>query len=356
MKKDKIGVAIIGTGRISDLHAAEYVSNPNCRIVALCDLSLDRASERARAWGAGGAVIETDYIEVLQREDVDLVEILLPHHLHLPVALDAMEAGKAVSLQKPMCKSESEADRLVEAADKAAAPFKLFENFLFHPPVLRAKELIKEGAIGEPVSIRIKSNPGTSKTAWNVPNSAIGWRQDRDLSGGGPLVFDDGHHKFALAWSFMGMPSKVHAFAESSRARSGELLDAPAIISFLFPGPKVGSFEIAYSPDLEIDTMFYPQDDRVEITGTSGVIWINCGHGRLGDPPPLAMYSEGKTTEFRDMASTWEHSFLLSARHFVDVLIKGGEPVLTAREGRQILRIALAAEKSARTGESVLLH
>ncbi|MDE0113617.1 MAG: Gfo/Idh/MocA family oxidoreductase [Albidovulum sp.] len=356
MGTKEIGVAVIGTGRISDLHAAEYMRNPNCRIVALCDADANRAAERARAWGVKGAAISTDFREVLDRGDVDLVEILLPHHLHLQAALEAMNAGKAVSLQKPMCLSESEADKLVEAAEMHTRPFKVFENFLFHPPVMRANELVEEGAIGEIVSIRIKSNPGISRTSWKIPESANQWRQDRSRSGGGPLVFDDGHHKFALAWSFMGMPSKVHAFVERTRTRSGYLLDAPGIISFLFPGPKVGSFEIAYSPELEIDTQYYAQDDRVEITGTSGVLWINCGHGRLGDPPPLAMYRNGNTTEYRDMISTWEQSFLLSTRHFIDVLMNGGRPVLTAREGRQVLRMALAAEESARTGSSVPLQ
>ena len=62
---------------------------------------------------------------------------------------------------------------------------------------MKAKALIDEGAIGEPLSIRIKSNSGKGKTAWEIPSSADAWRQDKE-TGGGPLVFDDGHHKFAL--------------------------------------------------------------------------------------------------------------------------------------------------------------
>ena len=288
MQSGPIGVGIVGTGRISDLHAIEYLANPLARIVALCDVDPARAAARAAAWGLEDVAIDGDIDTLLTRPEVDLVEILLPHHLHLDAALKAVAAGKIVSLQKPMCISLDEADRLVAAADASDRPFKVFENFVFYPPVIRARELIAEDAIGTPLSIRIKSNPGKSATAWDVPASAIAWRQRADQSGGGPLVFDDGHHKFALAWHFMGEPEEVHAFiGDTETADHRERLDAPSIVSFRFPGNRIGNLEIVHSPELEIATRHYAQDDRVEITGSKGVIWLNGGHGRLAGAPPV---------------------------------------------------------------------
>ena len=353
MHAGPVGVGIVGTGRISDLHAIEYLTNPAARIVALCDADTDRAAWRAAAWGLDGVAIDDDIDGLLTRPDVDLVEILLPHHLHLEAALKAIDADKIVSLQKPMCVSMAQADRLVAAAEASDRPFKVFENFLFYPPVVRARELIAGGAIGTPLSIRIKSNPGRSTTAWKVPESAIAWRQRPEQSGGGPLVFDDGHHKFALAWHFMGQPEEVHAFIGHTEAADGSWLDAPSMVSFRFPGNRIGNLEVVHSPELEIVTRHYAQDDRVEITGTRGVIWINCGHGRLGDPPPLVLYRDGAVTAFRDVDSGWEQSFVMSTRHYLDVLARGDQPVLTAREGRQVLRFALGALESARVGRAV---
>ena len=348
-----VGVGIAGTGRISDLHAIEYLANPAARIVALCDTDTALAARRAAAWGLDDVAIEEDIDGLVGRPDVDLVEILLPHHLHLPAALKAIDAGKIVSLQKPMCISMEEADRLVEAAESSARPFKVFENFLFYPPVIRAREWIAEGAIGTPLSIRIKSNPGRSATAWEVPDSAIAWRRQTEKSGGGPLVFDDGHHKFALAWHFMGEPEEVHAFIGHSETTDRSWIDAPSMVTFRFPGNRVGSLEVVHSPEMEIVTRHYAQDDRVEITGTRGVIWINGGHGRLGNAAPLALYRDGTLTEFRDVETGWEQSFVLSTRHYLEVLTRGGTPVLTAREARQVLRFALAATESARLGKPV---
>ncbi len=349
-----INVGIIGAGRISDLHAMEYLQNPGARITALCDRNVAGARAKAAEWGIGGIAIEDDIDRFLARNDIELVEILLPHHLHLPVALKAIAAGKTVSLQKPMCLNLDEADQLVAAAEASDKPFKIFENFIFYPPVLKARELIDSDAIGTPLSIRIKSNPARSKTAWDVPAAANAWRQEKTHAGGGPLVFDDGHHKFALAWHFMGDPEEVHAFIGDCEGPGGIRFDAQSIISFRFPGNRIGNLEIVYSPEMELVTRHYAQDDRVEITGTKGVIFINGGHGRLGATPPVVLYRDGILSTY-DVPTGWEQSFVLSTRHYINALQTGGAPVLTAREGRQILRFASAAEQSAREGRTIRL-
>ena len=352
---DRIGVGFIGTGRISDLHAIEYLNDPKAEIVALCDRDVNLARQRAAAWGLRNPFITDDMAELLKRSDVDLVEILLPHHLHRAAALAAIAAGKAVSLQKPMCLNLAEADEVVDAARQTGVPLKVFENFIFYPPVMKATELIAEGAIGEPLTIRIKSNPGTSKTAWKIPVGASAWRQQTSLSGGGPLVFDDGHHKFALAWHFMGQAEQVHAWISHTTAPDGFVFDAPAMISFRFPGNRYGNLEIVYSKDLLLETRHYAQDDRVEITGSKGIIWINQGHGKLGETPPVQLYCDGALTSYTLMDTGWEWSFIHSTRYHLKALREGLPLKLTGAEGREVLRFALAAEESARIGKAVTL-
>ncbi len=346
----------IGTGRISDLHAAAYFGNARARIAALCDRDADLARRRAESWGLADVFITDDVDELLARPSVDLVEILLPHHLHFPVAMKAIAADKIVSLQKPMCTTLAEADLLVEAVEASGRPFRVFENFVFFPPVVRARELVDAGAIGDPLAIRIKSNSGISRTAWEVPEAATRWRQSREQSGGGPLVFDDGHHKFALARHFMGDPVSVHAYVGNTRVADGVTLDAPSIISFQFRDGRIGSFEIVHSPELEIATRHYAQDDRVEVTGTRGVIWVNCGHGRLRGAAPVAVFRDGELTTHSDMATGWEQSFAMASRHFLDCLAEERPANLTVRDARQVLRFALAAEASGQTGARIDLE
>jgi predicted dehydrogenase len=352
---DQVRAGFIGAGRISDLHALEYIANPDAEIVAIADADRALAERRGRAWGFPNAKIYDDYRALLDDPAVNAVEILLPHHLHCEAALLAMDAGKHVSLQKVMTTTVADADRLVEKARTARGVFRVFENFIFYPPVMKAKALIETGAIGTPVSIRVKSNPGRSRTAWPVPAPADAWRQDRRTNGGGPLAFDDGHHKFALGWYFMGLADEVHAWIGETPRPGGGTVDAPGIISWKFPGNRYGHLELAYSPDLEIVTVHYPQDDRLEITGTAGVIAISRGHGRIVEGPALVLHAGGKTEAFSfpDAELGWEASFVHSTRHWIEALRNGTTPHLTGEEGRDILRFTLAAQLSAELGRAV---
>ncbi len=345
-----IRVGIIGCGRISDLHAQAYLEHPKASITAICDTVPANLAARGAAWGVAEKDRHGDYRELLARDDVDMVEILIPHHLHATVALAAMDAGKHVSLQKPMANDLADADAMIARAAERGVVFKVFENFVFYPPVERAKALVEAGEIGEIRSIRLKSNPGWSPTAWEVPAAASAWRSDAARCGGGPLVFDDGHHKFAIAWHFLGLAERVHAFIGST---FDGLLDAPSLVSWTHPGGAVGSLEVVYSPELRLDTVHYAQDDRVEITGTRGVIWVTRGHGRMLDVAPVVMYRDGVTTCHDDMPTGWESSFVRSGQHFVDALLAGTAPALTGEQGREVLAFTLAAQASARAGQAV---
>lgn len=351
---DKLRVGIIGTGRISDLHALEYLENEHAEIVAVADTNRDLATQRGTAWGVPDEHIFASYQDLLGLPEVDLVEILLPHHLHYQATLDAAAAGKNISVQKPMAVNVQEADEMIAAAKKAGVILKVFENFIFYPPVLKAKELIDAGEIGTPLTIRIKSNSATSPNSWKVPAYAQAWRFNPEECGGGPLVFDDGHHKFSLGWYFMGMAEEVHAWIGATRVEYG-YLDSPAIVSWKFPGNRYGSLEVVNSPDMVLDTRHYAQDDRIEITGTRGVIWVTRGHGKMMDVPPVILYRDGQMTGYSDMPTGWEYSFIYSTRHFITAYLKGEPPILTGEQGRDILRFALAAQESARTGQSVRL-
>ena len=346
-------VGIIGAGRISDLHALEYLQNDRTQIAAVCDIDAESAQRRAAAWNVPPARVFTNHHDLLALPDLDLVEVLLPHHLHHPVTLEALAAGKDVSVQKPIALSLAQADEMIAAAAAAGRTLRVYENFIFYPPVVHARELIDAGEIGDPLTIRIKSNAGFSPTAWHVPLTAWAWRFDPAICGGGPLLFDDGHHKFALAWHFMGLAEEVHAWIGQMELMPGRVLDTPAIVSWKFPGNRLGSLEVVYSPQLQIETSYYPQDDRVEITGTKGVIWINGGHGRLTDSPPVILSRDGQTRTFSDIPAGWEQSFIHATRHLIDALHDGGPPRLTGPEGRTILRSLLAAQESASTGHAV---
>jgi predicted dehydrogenase len=342
-----INVGVIGAGRISDLHARAYADNDRARIVAVADPSEENRETRGERWGVAPQRRFATAEELIADDSVDMVEILVPHHLHLPLALAAMDAGKAVSLQKPMGLTVAEADQMVARAEETGVAFKVFENFVFYPPIQRARALIDDGAIGDVLAIRLKSSVGYSPEGWWVPPEALAWRFDMAKSGGGPQVFDDGHHKFATAWYLHGLPTTIHAYIGSSFDGA---LDSPSLVSWQYADGAVGSFEATFSPEMTLHGRYYGQDDRVEITGTKGVIWVTRGHGRQQDLAPVIVYRAGRTEHHDDMDADWGVSFERSGRHFVDVLVDGGDPVITGVQGRALLACELAALESARRG------
>jgi predicted dehydrogenase len=339
------GVAIIGCGQISDLHAAAYTDRSDARIVALIDRDTRLAQAKRDCWGVPGAAVYEDYREALERDDVHLAEILVPHDLHYEIAVAALQAGKHVSLQKPMTTTLADADRLVEADDSAAGRFRVFENFLFYPPVQRAKEIIDSGELGDIASVAIRGIGGYSDSSWPPP--AQPWRFDASRCGGGPAVFDDGHHMFAIAMHLVGPIARVHSWIKTTEWEPGKKADIPALVSWEYASGALGSWLVTSSPGLYIHTGQYAQNDSVEVTGTRGVMWVTRGHGHLTDLPPVIVATGRQIRYHQDLDADWAVSFRRSSHHFLDAITTGQPAVLPARTAREILRVSFAAEQSA---------
>ena len=138
-----IRVAIVGCGRISDLHEMGYRNREDAIITAVYDIDKTRAQTQAKAWSV--EKVCSSYEEILADPEIDIVELLVPHHLHASMTVEACQAGKHVSVQKPMALNIAEADRMIEAAIKAGVVLRIYENFVFYPPYVRAKEMIESG-------------------------------------------------------------------------------------------------------------------------------------------------------------------------------------------------------------------
>jgi len=347
-----IRVAIVGCGRISDLHILGYRDRDDARVVAVCDTNHRRARAKAQAWGV--ARVYTDYQQVLEDPEIDLVELLVPHDLHAPMTVAACRAGKHVSVQKPMALSAAEADQMIEAARAAGVVLRVYENFVFYPPHVRAKEMIEAGEIGEPQMIRIHVSTGKSKTAWKVPLSAWVWRFDEKRCGGGPLVFDHGYHLFSLAYYLMGPVERVVAWIDRSPVVPTKYVDAPAVMMFQFKAPRrYGVMDFAHTPNLVMESIYYADDDRVEVIGDKGIIFVNRCTAKTVDLPPLMLFRDGRTTAISVDRFEWHDSFIDCTRHLIGVLTRGGQPVLDGPTGKAVLQFTLAALISSRTGQEV---
>ncbi len=169
----RIRAGLIGTGAITDFHYPAYWDNPKVTLHAICDVDADLVRRRSMEWAV--ATTYSDYRELLANPEIDAVEVITPHHLHVEIGVAALEAGKHGSMQKPMAMNVSECDALIAAEKRSDRQFRVFENFRYYPPMVKAGELLLAGEIGEPLSIRIKCVQGTTGKGWEIPYRRWEW-------------------------------------------------------------------------------------------------------------------------------------------------------------------------------------
>jgi len=350
-----IRVAIVGCGRVSDLHQMGYRGREDAKIVAVCDSNKARAKTKAREWGV--EKVYTDYNQVLEDREVDVVELLTPHHLHCPMTVQAARAGKHISVQKPMALSAAEADEMIAASDKAGVSMRIYETFVHYSPAMRARQMIDAGEIGGIHTIRMHVSTGTGDTAWKIPLSAWLWRFNEKQCGGGPMVFDHGYHLFSLAYYLGGPVEKVFAWIDQTPVKEAAgivKIDTPAMIMFQFKAShRYGQLDIEHTPNMRIFSDYYADDNRIEVIGEKGIIFINRYTAKTIDLPPLMLFKDGKTTPIPVEGVEWHDSFIATTQDFINKLNTGGTPRLDGPTGKAVLQFTLAALQSAATGVEV---
>jgi predicted dehydrogenase len=345
-----VRVGIVGCGRISDLHAAGYLKNPRAKITAVCDADLGKAKAKAREWGV--ETYYTDCTALFADPNIDAVDIITPQRSHEVLALKAIEAGKNVSIQKPMTVDMDSADRMVAAAKTSKKVFKLSENYVFYPPLVFAKHIIDDGSIGEPTSMRIKFISGSSG-GWDVPDSSWGWRKDEHQKGFGMQTFDHGHHMWSVAWFLMGDVERVSAWIDSVDGA----IDCPAEIMWKYKGaPKYGSCDYSHGTDLHIPSRYYANDEWFEVTGSKGIVMVSRCTGNVCDGAPVRLFKDDHWTEYPNIDSDWASGFKGSIDNFISAILDGEAPMLSAERGREVLRMDLAIQESARTRHEIELE
>jgi predicted dehydrogenase len=361
-------VGIIGCGVIFDLNILGYLNNPDVKITCLCNRTIEKAQDKIKKFGLDKDIsLYSDYKEMLKQEDLDIVEILLPHNLHAKATIAAAENSvKGISVQKPMALSLEEADLMINACKQSGSILSIYENFIFAPHILKAKELLDKGYLGDLLSFRIKTAMG-KKGGWIVPKSSEEWRIIPKKVGGSkkgsPVLFDNGWHNFVLAcWFFNNRIEKVFAWTDNYQG-----IDAPAYVMFKYKQeidqtvPQYGSMEFCLMPEMEIPSKYYPTDEFIEISGTQGIIWINQGTS-IGNKmseshifPPIVIYKEGQIESLSEFEKDWKYSFINATHHFINVIKNNGEPILSGTQARRILNFNLATIKSAETEKIIFL-
>ena len=208
----ELGIGMIGYGFIGKMHTYAYTSIPFCyspppakfRLVGVCTAHEETAQQAVEQ--AGYEFGTTDYRKLLERDDIHIINCCVPNYLHKEMVVDAVSAGKHVYCEKPMAMNLSEAQQMLEAAEKAGVVHQITFHNRFSPAMLRAKQLVDEGFLGQPMSFRV----AYLHSGYVDPNRPMSWRLDKKQGGGGAL-YDLGSHAIDLIRYLLSDCTKVFA-------------------------------------------------------------------------------------------------------------------------------------------------
>ncbi len=344
-----VRAAFIGLGRIYDLNVRGYVDNPDVEVVALVDPVEERRAARQKDWPEARTFASAAELAASGLE-VDAVEVLLPTPMHTDSVEEILGYGWHVNLQKPMCNDLAGAQRMLDAARKNDRVLRIMENYLFYEPLLKLKETVESGALGDVSGYHMKM-VASGRGGWDVPSDSYKWQFEQMQGGRGILVFDDGWHKLATAIWLFGPIKEVRAWLGQTEIVPGFSMDAPATITWQHESGIRGVWDLTLAIDMYLRSDYYTNDERWEVTGRKGYARVNRCTGRGIQQPSLEVYADGEMRAYHALDDDWASSFRDSGRHWLRWLHTGEGPLLWSdAEAADVLRFSLASYASSAAG------
>jgi myo-inositol 2-dehydrogenase / D-chiro-inositol 1-dehydrogenase len=345
-RSGKVGVGILGSQFVAEIHADSYRRYiPDAELVAVASPTAGHAEAFARQHSIPHAF--SDYRQLLELPEVDLVDLCLPNSLHCQAAVDAAAAGKHVVCEKPLCMNLAEADRMIAACRERGVKLMYAEELCFTPKYVRAKRLVDEGALGRVYLV---------KQAEKHDGPHADWFWEVQRSGGG-VTFDMGCHAIEFFRWVLGKPRITSVYAQMGTYVHGSRTqgDDNAFLLLEFEGGAVGLAEESW-------TKPGGMDDRAEIHGDQGVTYADLLHGNAletfshtGYGYAVEKAGSTKGWSYTIYEEAWNYGFPQELQHFVACVKEDLPPLETGEDGRAVLEALYAAYESARTGQKVAL-
>ena len=257
-----LNIGLIGCGRISKNHFEAIAAQPDAQCIACCDIIEDRAKEAATKYNI--PIWTTNYEQMLQDSEIDLISICTPSGLHPQHGIQAAKAGKHVLTEKPMACRLAEADELIKACDEAGVKlFVVLQNRL-NPSIQLVRRAFEEGRFGKIYMI-------TSNVFWTRPQEYYDmapWRGTWELDGGA-FMNQASHYVDMVQW--FGGPIKEVKSITATLARNIEAEDTGSAI-IRFQNGAIGSINVTmltYPKNLEGSITILGEKGTVRIGATS---------------------------------------------------------------------------------------
>ncbi len=323
---------VIGLGWFGEVHADNLAEMPDIELTALCTRRPERLTDVADRLDVENRY--TNYRDLLADPSVDVVSITTHIYDHRDIAIDALRSGKHVLLEKPMAPTVADCNHIIQAAEKGGGLFMVGHICRFDPRAALAKEAIEEGRIGKIISMHARRNL----------SRAIGRMVLDDISA---LMGDGIHDADLMLWFSQAKVSSV--YAQEVHPGQNKYPDAGWSIARLDNGAVAVVECVWHLPE----NTPYAIDARLEVIGTEGALYINCGeaglaiHDAAGVKMPDTMYWPRPFGRYCGVLQE-------ELRYFANCVRAGQAPQrITPAESRATVAWMAAATESAQTGSVI---
>ncbi len=372
--KKKLNVGMIGCGFMGRVHSNAYRRVPNFFDVeyepvlkAVCDQNEERLKNFADTWGYEST--ETDWRKLVERADIDVVEICVPNFLHNEIAIAAAEQGKMVITEKPLARTGAEAEPMVKAVEKAGVHNTVTYNYRRIPAVSLAKQLIDEGKLGKIFHYRANFLQDWTISP-DVPQGGKDvWRLDVNAAGSGVLGDLLAHCIDTAIWlngSISNLSGMTETFVkERQHTETGKVepvgIDDACTFMCRFQNGSLGLFESTrYARGHKALYTFEINGEHASIKwDLHNLQWLewfdHTVEGRQrgwssihvtdpGDHPYMDRYW------VPGLIIGFEHSFVHHAADFLQAVAKGEPCHPTFRDALETQKVCDSVQKSAKSG------
>ncbi len=333
-----MNIGILGAGFMGVTHARGYAKIDGVKIAAISSRNLDKAKKLT---DEVGGTPTTDDLAILRDPTIDAVSITLPTHLHKPMTLAALQAGKHVLLEKPFALNSADCDEMIAAWQASGKTLMIGQTLRFWPEYVAIAAFLQRGTIGKPISV--VASPITQRPAWSS------WFTEADKSGGAVLDLMI-HDIDALNW-LLGTPKSVYARGQKSEYGMWDHMlttidygSASAIIeaSELMPA--------GYPFTMSLFVLC--ERGRVEYFFEAGGVSVEEGSG----VNTLMVYENNNAYPLTVEPATGGDAWSAEVAYFVECVRNGKLPqVGDPRQARTAVAVANAAHSSLDSGDVIRL-
>ena len=357
---DRVRTALVGCGKVGQIHAQALAALPESEFVAVCDVELQRATSFAARFGVKPY---GDMARMLDECGVQALCIATPHPLHAGPAIEAAQAGVHVLVEKPLAATLSDCDAILAAARKSATKLGVISQRRWYEPVQRMKAAIDAGKIGRPVLGVFMMY------SWRDPSyyQSDPWRGRWDTEGGGVLVNQSPHMIDLLQWLMDDEVVEVSGYWANLNHPTVAVEDSSVAI-LRFRNGGLGSIVASLSQKPGIYTKVHIHGSNGASVGVEtdrGATFI-AGVSTISEPPlndlwtipgeedHLGRFQTEDRALFREIDAV-NHYHTLQIVDFVRAIIEDRPPSVTGDHGRRVVSLFEAIYQSNHEGRAIKL-